>query len=697
MQDQYSLCLCGSGKKFKWCCQPIHEELEQFFGLREAQQFDAALAKVDSVIAQHPTLAEPLGQKAALLFENDRPEDAEKTLDEAFKINPDYAFGYFLRGNFRLYENEVAGALILFRKAAQLYHPDTPILAQVYLSIFERELEVNHPVAARAALELALKNTTEGADDLRKGLRELFDTANNQLPECARKRYEYRPLAANAPAARKAAWKILEQGLGRLADVVLAFQFLVQQDDKDAAAWYNLGLTHAWLGHNLLAIQAIESYLLLEPDVEKAAQAWTLVEVLRLGVEALDQSDYLNHSYLIPVKQPQPLADHLIQLSQNGQLIGIQVDQERGTLVGTLLEAPPVSLVESTEPKMLRPAAHVLFTGSMLRLWNFSRELLDQALKSLREKIGPWTGEPFFSRFPAKFVDVLSEAIAYPKPAISQEDVRQRTTAYIQKFYEEKWLHKPLKSLGGVPPTDAAGHPQLRKKVIGLVRFIEQCAGLTGTIAFDFGRLLTRLRLDDLPPTPAAEEPAAPVDVTALSAADLAQLPAESLDDAQLESAFQTAKKLDAHELAAGFAKALVERPAVPGRPDRYVWFNHLINMSASAKNFDSAMDWVNQGESDDCSHNEGRRRNDYELRRGQVHVKRGEVDQAFDVFQRLAQRSPGELKFQVSAAEAMLSANQGARANALAQAGLDEAKKQNHRDFEGVFKELLEAAKSRS
>ena len=29
--DQYDPCPCGSGKKFKWCCLPIHVEIDRAY------------------------------------------------------------------------------------------------------------------------------------------------------------------------------------------------------------------------------------------------------------------------------------------------------------------------------------------------------------------------------------------------------------------------------------------------------------------------------------------------------------------------------------------------------------------------------------------------------------------------------------------------------------------------------------------
>jgi hypothetical protein len=111
----------------------------------------------------------------------------------------------------------------------------------------------------------------------------------------------------------------------------------------------------------------------------------------------------------------------------------------------------------------------------------------------------------------------------------------------------------------------------------------------------------------------------------------------------------------------------------------------------------DAALDFVNAGEKADCEENEGRRRNDYELRRGQVHVKRGEADAADEVFRRLIERAPDELKYRVSAAEGMLSLKEGERARRFAEEGAEAARKQNNRDAEQHLMELAGAARKQT
>ena len=121
--EPYSPCPCGSGKKFKWCCQPIHVDIEKAFHQETDGQHEAALRTMDQVVAAHPDNPEAWGRKAQLLYLNSRVNEAEEALEKAFAINPNYPFGLLLRGMFRQSEGEVAGALLLFRKAVDAYDP----------------------------------------------------------------------------------------------------------------------------------------------------------------------------------------------------------------------------------------------------------------------------------------------------------------------------------------------------------------------------------------------------------------------------------------------------------------------------------------------------------------------------------------------------------------------------------------------
>src|SRR5947209_19175874 len=133
--DPYASCPCGSGKKFKWCCQPIHQQIEKAFRQDQEGQHEAALRLMDQVVAEHADNPEAWGKKSLLLWQNEKPDEAEAALSKALEINPQYPFGHYLRARYRLFEGEIPGALMLFRKAADLYDPNAKhILVEIYLN-----------------------------------------------------------------------------------------------------------------------------------------------------------------------------------------------------------------------------------------------------------------------------------------------------------------------------------------------------------------------------------------------------------------------------------------------------------------------------------------------------------------------------------------------------------------------------------
>src|SRR6266849_1093724 len=99
--DLYSPCPCGSGKKFKWCCQPIEGQIERAFRLDADGQHEAAFRIMDEVVAAHPGNPQAWGRKAQLLYQNGRLDEAENAVQKAMEITPKYPFGSPLRGVFR--------------------------------------------------------------------------------------------------------------------------------------------------------------------------------------------------------------------------------------------------------------------------------------------------------------------------------------------------------------------------------------------------------------------------------------------------------------------------------------------------------------------------------------------------------------------------------------------------------------------
>jgi tetratricopeptide (TPR) repeat protein len=691
--DPYSYCPCGSGKKFKWCCQPIHQEIDKAFRQDEEGQHEAAIRTMDEVIAAHSSNPEVYGRKAMLLYANDRLEEAEETLEKAFQVNPHYPFGYFLRGRFRMFEGEYPGALLLFRKAAEHYDPQArEPLSALYAAIAECESRLNRPVASRAALEIAIKNAPT-VEEYRKSLESVFGK-NSTMPASACKAYTYKSMPAQAADSHKQAWQKALQisDFGRLTDALTAFEQLTAADPNDGPAWYNLALTRAWLGDNAGTLQALDQYIQRETDESEAAAAWALGEVLRCGtgMEKTD-ADYVEHNRVYQFRDGTKISEMLVELEKEQRLLGAQMHEEQRVFTAMVADKPQL-LTAQPAAQTPRFGAHLTIMGPIVSVRGVNRDKVTAICHDLETKSKGALADSKEGAGPAYFSDILSEGMTFPLAAKTEEEAQQQIAEGLAKYLEDAWVHRPLKSLSGVPPIDAGGSFNLRKKLIGVVQFLEECA-VSQRHTYDFNRLRHKLGLS-APSTPTTTDAAGTRDIRAMNAADLAALSVDSLSDTELEQAYQTARNLDAQELSGAFLKVLVNRPPQTDKPDRFTWYQQLIQQSLSANDKDAALEYVDAGEKHDCEHNEGRRRNDYELWRGRVHCKRGETDAARDVFDNLIARVPSEMKYRGTAAEAMLSARALDHAARYAQEGLEQARKKQDRDSEGHFMELLEAAK---
>ena len=353
-----------------------------------------------------------------------------------------------------------------------------------------------------------------------------------------------------------------------------------------SAAWYNLALTHAWLGNGPAALNALEKYVALETDEERAGQAWTLAEIIRLSQGMEDVADHVQYSVIVQLQNPQAFVEILGKLDQEGILIGVQVNQEEGILTGVLLEKPGPALTAELEAKQAPTlGAYMTLMGNIVRLWHNLKEPLDRTVRLLKERAGSAMSEGYEARGPAKFFDIFSECLIFPR-LTSEAEVEPRMREHLTNFFEGTWIHRPLKSLDGVPPIDAAGSPLLRKKLRGVVQFLQECADLT-KFYYDFDRLRRKLNLLE-GGIEAPQDAKSTRDISALGTPELAGLAVDSLTDVELDQAFVAAIKLDARELAGKFAQTLTARPPRADKPDRYPFFNHLINPAQAQGRFNA-------------------------------------------------------------------------------------------------------------
>jgi tetratricopeptide (TPR) repeat protein len=728
--DPYTSCPCGSGKKFKWCCAPYFGTIEKAFEQEQQGQHETALKTMHELVAAHPQSAPVRGFYAQLLYQagmaEQKPEDqakkieeAEEALAEALKLNPNFGMAHFLRAQFRENEGELIGALLLYRRAAETYDPEADDqLTSVYLKIYQFETMLHRPVAARAALERAVHFQPADAE-----LRAQFDEEfgpDGGYPAAASKKYALRPTAKPVPGAA---------ATGRFSDARKAFEDLTQLTPDDPAAWFNLGVVLAWIGEQPKAVGALTKSIELETDDYRAEEAGALAEVLRCGYGMENDTDHLAHSFVMPIRDFQPVQRLVQAYAQSGKLRGARQNRETGAFAGLIVEELP-SLIAVGAVSLARVSARIMIAQGAVRLTHPNRDSVARVADDIRTALQLAVEQPVESTTPLPFGDVVLEALAQPTGSADEAALEAKLRDYATHYFEDVWIHQPLKALAGNSALNAVGSKVLRKHVFGAVKFLEDCfravtphkqvgEELIPLDLYNFDALRHKLGLEYVsaappkvhvpdaptPPAPgggsagpaaAAARPPEPKkrDLGSMNTAELAGLDVAALSVGELEHAMLAAVKLDARDLAVAFAQAGLLKPFDAATPDRYRLYATAITGAAAGGDTARAATLIDEGAKYDAEHNGGQRATEYRLRKAQLYVKAKDAEKAAAEFDALVAMHPDEGKFYTTAAEEMLRLRAGDRALHFAEAGLEAARRTNNRDLEGHCEELVAAAK---
>jgi tetratricopeptide (TPR) repeat protein len=723
--DPYVSCPCGSGKKFKWCCAPYYPEVEKSFELEHQRQHEAALATMKELTRKHADKPAVWGYYAQFLYNAGQREQADEAVSEALKLNPDFGMAHFLRAQFRENEGELIGALLLYRKAAEGYDPEAhDSLTNVYVKIYQLETMLNRPVAARAALERVVHY--QPADPELRAQFEAEFGDESTLPLVARKKYAFRPTAK--PIA-------LDLATGRFGDARKAFEQLTALTPDDPAAWFNLGLVLAWVGEQPKAADALQKSIDLETDDRRAEEAGALVEVLRCGQGMEAEADHLAHGFVMPIRDGNAVMELLQGWGKSGKLRGVRVSRENGMMMGLVVEELP-SLLAVGGVTLARVAAKLIVANGVIHVTHPNRESVAKVADDIRTALQLAVESPQEITRSISLGDVAIEALAQPVQTSDVTAAENKLRDHARNFFENVWIHRPLKALAGNTPLDAVGSAPLRKRTFGVVKFMEDCLKavqphkqigeqLVPIETYDFDALRHKLGLEYISAEPPkvnvpAEAPAvvakttAPAsqqganaprspepkpepkkrDISSLNAGELAGLDVAALSVGESEQAMRAALKLDAKELAVAFAQAGVMKPFDPKSPDRYPLYAAAITGASAMGELPRAVDLVEQGEKYDAEHNGGSRAMDFALKKAQLLVKMKDADRAVAAFDAIIEKHPDEGKFYTMAAEDMLRLKNGPKALYFAERGLMKAKEQNNRDLEGHCQELVAAAK---
>ena len=679
MQDPYEFCRCGSGKKNRWCCAPLEVEIDKAWRQGSMGQHEGALRTMDSLAAANKENPEVFGRKAELLFALGRPKDALAILDKAFALRSDYPFGNYLKAAVLHDDNEMAGALILARRSLESYHPAAVgPLCRVLKLIFNSEMALNRPIAARVALKRILKLDPTLAEA--KSDWDLHFGASSMFVEAAI--HEYSLLPPPPIRERQMAWNKAAKahGAAQLSGMAKMFEELTAADPTDIPASYNSVLTLAWIGNNAKALDALNRYFQLEKDEARLIAAVGLSIVLRADLALSNHADFFDLVFLAKVKDTSALLEFAKRLAETNQFFPTPRKSESQSISGYLLKHLP-NLVVSEEDAPLYASMQGIMTldPSKIHLRCFNPTVLAELIADATNRgcIGANEGSTFklpLLTDPFRDLALLKLSTKSQTNAAIQD---KKQIDFVQNYLVDQWPNIPLKILGDKSPKEAIETPLGKILVLGLVKFIEGSRSNILNLGFGAETFMEILGLSEKVPLLGSSNASGE----------------GALSPNQLDHAFREARHHDNDEEAVALGEKIVALSSgeIADRSHVYLF---LSRQKVSTGALDEAATLLAQGADFDRENNEGAKTAELQLAKAQLVSKQGRTDEAAGLVVQTARAHAKDLAIVARATEMLIGMKRAKEALEIGEAGLKVATHEQNRDAEGHLAELVGAAK---
>ena len=517
---------------------------------------------------------------------------------------------------------------------------------------------LQRPLAAWASWQKALRRSPGNADAA-EALESLETAAD--LPGAARASYRFQN---PSDPARRAKWdaRLQGRGLDDLNVAAGAFAAIADDDPDDAEARLNQALCLAWLGRNVEAAAALDGVVrtLAASHPERAADAWTIAEVLRLGAGAEPLADDLKYVWTVESDPPRGMLDRWPNLRPVTVPEGAE-EGARPLKVAEMyewLDRPPLvpgAVADLDAWKVPMVLATVVVTPGRVRLSStdsagFER-VFDPPLAGYAEYFRSARREA--APLPISWADLGLARYRLPDgldPARRADLAR----GVVERAFEVDWVRRPRAGLDGRTPVEAAraaakGDAVARAKLAAVVRFAEQLGERPNRAALYLGYPFDRLRrrLDLLTVGPEGNGAVAGDDVTCMSESELTALDPSPLDDHRLAEAFASASAFSCDALSDKFASILLERtPEVLRRADLEAVVAPLVRDALGGRRPSRAIEVIRRASS---VTDDPRLRRTLTLWSAEVYARSGRPTEALAAYRSLVEQSGPDERVEVA------------------------------------------------
>ena len=672
--DLYAPCPCGSGKKFKWCCVDVWGQIEKVYETFSNGQAETALIQMREIQKAHPENPEVYGRTAELMMLGGDLAGAEKELEKAFKVNPNYPFGYYLQAALRIEEGEWEGALILLRKAAQNYPADSKEdITRVYNLIFRCEMNRNRPIAARAALKIAVRYAAPESGA--KELLEQFSGPESRMPKVAKDDLELLPCGVKVESA--------EGEEARLGDLPELFRKCIRENPGDINAKYNLGVALAWLGNNKESIATLDEFIRESNDPNFFRRAATLVEVLKFSAGMETESDYINYHLGVPLSNPETVGGWLNELQQTRRILPLYQDKQTGSITFFMLEESASGLITtgSTAKEFSKVIGYLALYPATLVAWSYDAKKIENLKLELLTKLQVPLNQVITSTNISDFAGILLPSAVIPLGTKDKDKARKIAHDQMVAYFDNTWLNQPRKSLGGKTPSDAASDAFFNKKLQGLLDLYEEVVATQDASLFSFDDLRKKLNLGGKPQL-SSENSTVKTENTSGGPQSL---------DGHLD-AFR--KALTAEDKAQAFenATSAINLGIAPSHPSYVAVVRFLADYHADQQNVNGMKSLLTKAIADSTGEGLETQANDLKVLEIKMLGKCKDVDGLKLLLESFLAKPSEEDKLFVAFAETCMRINLKDQAKKVCEEGMKMAKSRNKGDLCGFFEDMLQS-----
>lgn len=513
--EPYDPCPCGNGKKFKFCCQPIIEELTAVERLIAEKQPKQALLAAEKLEPEHSTNPLLLRNKIMALLMLERQEDARSLIQLSQQANPQDPYGYYFDIRWHLFMSDWDATRPLVEGHLTFIGEKNPGLAyQLAIEIVDELLNNGCFMAVWRYLFDALlwARNEEDARYVMSAFHEL--NKSNDIPLPFRNLYQLRTLPDNQPNQSEFAEAMQLANTRNWNKAAQLFEALSEKDRHQPVLSFNAGLCYAWSGDLAAAAELLGRAGDDLPDFESAVELETLAQLhdQQLPEEQIPLRTYryrvqsvsrlLSQLDQEPRLHRQPLPPTRPDVDRAPAAVYLLLDRPRDSGKVDDLNSLPVSIGTVMILDEVRdPAAPgELYVRSLSPAFSDADHDLVVRVAGEQIDVTPaegWGALEADGGIPRDVAGLNFNVV--PPPGLRRSEILKLISAHAKHVVYDIWTSLPLEALDGMTPADAARDPELHMPVCAAINVLASVTE-TANYSLDVDDLRQRLGLPAVQP-----------------------------------------------------------------------------------------------------------------------------------------------------------------------------------------------------